>query len=156
MAPLPPDAIPKVQQLIRLMASDQDGEALGAVRAMARLLKSKGNDFHDLAGAISAMPAQERAIDSPFAWDAAGYEPDYYEPTPRGACPTWSSLRGFERKDWASVVVKKFETRAADDRQAMIKLRFKIINAPDRALTHQEQRLFDRMVRLAWTAGLRP
>jgi hypothetical protein len=39
-------------KLIRLLASDNDGEALAAVRALARALKASGCDFHDLASIV--------------------------------------------------------------------------------------------------------
>ena len=41
-------------KLIRLLASDVDGEALAAVRALDRTLRADGCDFHDLAGLVEA------------------------------------------------------------------------------------------------------
>ena len=41
-------------KLIRLLASDVDGEVLAAVRALGRTLKAGGCDFHDLAGLVEA------------------------------------------------------------------------------------------------------
>jgi hypothetical protein len=43
---------PRVGQLLRLLASDSDGEALAACRALGRTLASAGADFHALAAAI--------------------------------------------------------------------------------------------------------
>ena len=40
---------PRLGALIRVLASPQDGEALGAARAIGRVLTSAGLDFHDLA-----------------------------------------------------------------------------------------------------------
>jgi hypothetical protein len=40
--------------LIRLLGSDTDGEALGAARALKRVLKAHGADFHTLAALIEA------------------------------------------------------------------------------------------------------
>jgi flagellar biosynthesis regulator FlbT len=39
----------KVTKLIRLLASDKDGEVLNAVRSIDRLLKKHGKSFNDLA-----------------------------------------------------------------------------------------------------------
>lgn len=47
-------ARPAVAKLIRLLASDVDGEVLAAVRALGRALKASGCDFHDLAGIVEA------------------------------------------------------------------------------------------------------
>lgn len=43
---------PRVAQLIRLLASNSDGEALAACRALGRTLASVGQDFHSLAAAV--------------------------------------------------------------------------------------------------------
>jgi hypothetical protein len=48
---------PRVGQLIRLLGSSQDGEALGACRALGRVLASAGADFHELAASIEAQAA---------------------------------------------------------------------------------------------------
>ena len=45
---------PALAKLIRLLASDVDGEALAAVRALGRALKASGCDFHDLASIVEA------------------------------------------------------------------------------------------------------
>ena len=47
-------ARPALAKLIRLLASDVDGEALAAVRALGRALKASGCDFHDLASIVEA------------------------------------------------------------------------------------------------------
>ena len=47
-------ARPAVAKLIRLLASDVDGEVLAAVRALGRALKASGCDFHDLASIVEA------------------------------------------------------------------------------------------------------
>jgi len=46
-----PDAA-RLAQLVRLLASDKDGERLAAVAAIDRALKTDGLDFHDLAAAV--------------------------------------------------------------------------------------------------------
>jgi hypothetical protein len=45
---------PRVGRLIRLLGSSHDGEALGACRALARVLASAETDFHELAATIEA------------------------------------------------------------------------------------------------------
>jgi hypothetical protein len=52
---------PAVAKLIRLLASDVDGEALSAVRALGRALKANGCDFHDLAGLVEAPSTSARS-----------------------------------------------------------------------------------------------
>jgi hypothetical protein len=44
-----PQTAPKIAKLIRLLDSDQDGEALGAARGLRRVLESEGGSLHDLA-----------------------------------------------------------------------------------------------------------
>lgn len=50
---------PRVGQLIRLLASDRDGEVVAAARALKRTLTSVGQDFHALANSLerSSPPA---------------------------------------------------------------------------------------------------
>ena len=43
----------KLSKLIPRLAIDQDGGIIATVRAIARLLKSDGHDFHDLAEALT-------------------------------------------------------------------------------------------------------
>ena len=44
---------PKIAKLVAMLASDRDGEVLGAVRAIARTLKAASADFNDLAAAVA-------------------------------------------------------------------------------------------------------
>lgn len=44
---------PKLPQLVRLLASDHDGEVVAAARAIGRALDSAGLSFHDLADRLS-------------------------------------------------------------------------------------------------------
>jgi hypothetical protein len=45
-------AVPTVVKLVRLLGSDKDHEALGAARALKRVLAAAGLDLHDLANII--------------------------------------------------------------------------------------------------------
>jgi DNA-binding NarL/FixJ family response regulator len=56
--PLPPEAVPRFAKCVRLLASDQPGEALAARDALMRAFSSVGWDFNDLADAIEAAFTQ--------------------------------------------------------------------------------------------------
>jgi hypothetical protein len=45
---------PMLPNLVRMLGSDKDGEALDAARALKRVLKAHGADFHTLAALIEA------------------------------------------------------------------------------------------------------
>src|SRR5215207_6187820 len=47
---------PKLLKLIPLLSSDRDGEVLATVRAIERMLRSAGLDWHELADAVGAEP----------------------------------------------------------------------------------------------------
>jgi hypothetical protein len=55
--PLPTAVREKLGKLVPLLSSNQDGERVGAVAAIERVLKSNGFDWHDLTGLITAPPA---------------------------------------------------------------------------------------------------
>ena len=55
--PLPPAVRDKLGKLLPLLSSDHNGERVGAVAAIERVLKSAGLDWHDLTGVITAPPA---------------------------------------------------------------------------------------------------
>ena len=54
MGAISTEVAPKLGRLIRLLDSDNDGEALAAARALRRTLRSTGHDLHDLAATIEA------------------------------------------------------------------------------------------------------
>jgi hypothetical protein len=57
---------PRIGQLIRLLASDKDGEVVATARALARTLKSVGADFHELANLVERpSPALELSAPRP-------------------------------------------------------------------------------------------
>ena len=58
MAALPSTILPRVGALLRLLGSDQDGEALGAARALGRTLSAAGLDLHALAYVVEHPPAR--------------------------------------------------------------------------------------------------
>ena len=59
MSTVPATIAPRVGQLIRLLASDSDGEALAACRALGGTLASVGQDFHALAAIEQSEPAAQ-------------------------------------------------------------------------------------------------
>jgi hypothetical protein len=55
---------PRIGQLIRLLASNSDGEVVAAARALGRTLASVGEDFHSLADSIErSTPATHHECD---------------------------------------------------------------------------------------------
>jgi hypothetical protein len=51
--------IEKIQKLIRLLSSPNDGEALAAVHALQRVLREEGTDIHELAARIEGLSQAE-------------------------------------------------------------------------------------------------
>lgn len=62
--------VARAGQLVRLMGSDRDGEALCAVRALDRLLKANGKDWH---------------------WCADVLDREFHAPIPRIERPQWQT-----------------------------------------------------------------
>lgn len=61
MSGLAPHVAPKVARLVGLLASDHDGEVIGAARALRRVLDGAGLDLCDLAAVIEGRQnAQDR------------------------------------------------------------------------------------------------
>jgi hypothetical protein len=51
--------VEKIQKLIRLLSSPNDGEALAAVHALQRVLREGGTDVHELAARIEGLSQVE-------------------------------------------------------------------------------------------------
>ena len=51
--------VEKIQKLIRLLSSPNDGEALAAVHALQRVLREEGSDIHELAARIEGLSQAE-------------------------------------------------------------------------------------------------
>src|SRR6516164_6090992 len=51
--------VEKIQKLIKLLSSPNDGEALAAVHALQRVLRETGSDIHDLAARIEGLSEAE-------------------------------------------------------------------------------------------------
>jgi hypothetical protein len=54
--PLPPAVREKLGKLVPLLSSNHNGERVGALAAIERVLKSAGLDWHDFTGWITAPP----------------------------------------------------------------------------------------------------
>jgi hypothetical protein len=54
--PLPPVVREKLGKLVPMLSSNQDGERVGAVAAIERVLKAAGLDWHDFTGWVTAPP----------------------------------------------------------------------------------------------------
>jgi hypothetical protein len=55
----------KLAKLLPMLSSDRDGERIGAVAAIGRVLKSEKLDWHDLAAHVKAKPVQEQPQPKP-------------------------------------------------------------------------------------------
>lgn len=53
---IPPEAIERIRKVVPRLSSDSEGEVLGTVAALRRILASAGHDFHDLANEVGAAP----------------------------------------------------------------------------------------------------
>ena len=58
----------KLAKLLPLLSSDRDGERVGTVAAIDRVLKSAKLDWHDVAAQITAEPVEERPQPQGGAW----------------------------------------------------------------------------------------
>ncbi|HEX9322907.1 MAG TPA: hypothetical protein VF913_12410 [Xanthobacteraceae bacterium] len=62
------DVADRVGTLVRLLGSPNDGEALGAARALGRVLEGAHLDFHDLAHGVVTAPAHTQPEDHWSGW----------------------------------------------------------------------------------------
>ena len=53
---------PKLGKLVRLLASDRDGEALAAARMIGRTLAGANLSFHDLAAVVEREPERANSV----------------------------------------------------------------------------------------------
>jgi hypothetical protein len=65
LATLPAAERTRLAQLVRLVSSDHDGEALGAARALGWKLRTLGCDFDDLAKLVEAPTPVPRVTAPP-------------------------------------------------------------------------------------------
>ena len=150
MGALPAKILPRLGQLIRMLASDQDGEALAAARALSRTLVADGKSLHDLAEVVEA--GQTPAPSNPYfdyGWEPP--EPAHQSP------PTWNDLRDFERRDWLSTFVRKLDIPDKAEMAALVRLRSDSLSTIGMwRPTRKQLELFTRLMERAWKIGVRP
>jgi hypothetical protein len=67
--PLPLTVRDKLGKLLPMLSSDHDGERVGAVAAIERVLKNHGRDWHDLAAVLVANSVSRERPQPPAADD---------------------------------------------------------------------------------------
>ncbi|GJD43985.1 hypothetical protein AFCDBAGC_1847 [Methylobacterium cerastii] len=76
-------AIPeKVRRIVPTLGSPVDGEALGACRAIGRVLQGEGLSYHDLAAAIPVRTEIPVLSRTPPEWDTARWRSASTRPAP--------------------------------------------------------------------------
>ncbi len=116
---------PVLAKLVRLLASDSDGEALGAVRALGRALRANGLDFHDLAREIETPAAPSSDVhnhfddDSAETWetmvDACVDQPDRFTSKEQQfleSMQTWYGEPTQKQLDWLAALFKRVRRAA--------------------------------------------
>ena len=157
MANLPPKILPRLGQLIRMLGSDQDGEALNAARAIARTLESEGKTFHELAVLVESgsnldFAPPPRTEGRHGARTPTPPPPPYYR-----SRPNWEDLREFQKRDWLTVFLTKLRL---SPEQAALMTDYRVkANAED--LMHwfpseKQLRVAKQLLKLAWKTGARP
>jgi hypothetical protein len=94
MNPLPA-LPPNLTKLVRLLASDSDGEVLATARAIGRTLKGSGLDFNALATRIELCARQPEVR-------IVYREPE--APRPSDRLPVWSDLNRSARFAWLAAI----------------------------------------------------
>lgn len=62
--------MPTLRQLVPMLSSDQDGEVLATVRAIGRMLKKEGSDWHQLAARLdNPIPSMQPRQRPRATWD---------------------------------------------------------------------------------------
>ena len=111
MKPIPRALRSALAKLVRLLASNVDGEVLAAVRAIGRTLEASGCDIHDFAGLVEAPPT------APSTHPEAGFHDQFNGPTahdrsrsdriPRKS-PRQSSPRAVGFQTWPSAALQYY------------------------------------------------
>jgi hypothetical protein len=101
----------RTQSLIAMLASPNDGEALAACRALARVLRADGLDFHDLARGFVVREVSAPRAAAPGRADIAWLlkrGPGVYRPA------EWDFLQRLNR--WTGTLTPKQAAWLADIR----------------------------------------
>jgi hypothetical protein len=135
-----PSIAPKLAKIFPLLASDRDGEVLGAVVAIRRTLAAVGLDLHDLAGAIGATTDADRTVSA-----------DFVRPAPR-----WKELSHQERCAWLSAVLDRDDALSDFERQRVEEIHNKQRAGMWFSASWQRIRLVDEVLARAHAMGVRP
>lgn len=81
---IPPGVTERLEKLIPLLGSDNDGAALGAARAIERTLRAASLDFHALAASIRPRTVWR---DAAFATPGFNYANEFRQAQPTGVRP---------------------------------------------------------------------
>ncbi len=151
-AELPSTILPRVQRMIRLLDSPQDGEVLAAARALQRTLAEKGLSFHDLAAAVRTSTDPSTLRRQRTARTPTPDPPPFYRTKPK-----WDDLRGFQKRDWLTVFLNKLQLSPSQkalisDYRVKLNTEEPIYWQPSKQQLHLVKQLLD----LAWKAGARP
>jgi hypothetical protein len=132
--------LPKVCRLIRMLGSANDGEALGAARALDRTLRSEGSDFHDLARALESGDRGETKLGTGGADNAR-------------SCPTWFLLSRALKLAWLEIILDHSEPGGWTEGFAL-NVRERI--ASGAPLTTKQAACAQTLVAQSWQQGARP
>ncbi len=158
MADLAP-VLPKVVPLVRLLASENDGEALGAARAIGRVLNGAGLTLHDLADRLTA-PAPfvyvPRPPPPPPSPSSPSPDSHAFREARQSPWPSFSRLRHSERLAWMTAVQGSPYSMEKDTKAAFYELQAKLTVRPHEIPTRKETNLFNRVVKTLWVLGVRP
>ena len=138
---------PKLTKLILLLSSNQDGEVVAAARAIGRTLSGAGMDWHSLAKALSAPPAQ-----SAKPSNATSSEPKakaYSPPPPPPGPPRWRSLDRIDRLTHLSYIcymgsLSLWERSFAKSIEALLEA------SPSATLTPKQIQILDALLAKEW------
>ena len=142
---------PRLGQLVRLLASPIDGEALAAARALDRTLQRAGGTLHDLAEIIERGPEtrvvyrdREIVVEKPFK--PARKRKSRSPPAP------WQVLNPDQQLLWLDKLLacdrlNRWETGFVSS------LRAQLVNFPDRQTTPRQRATVDEILARAWSAG---
>ena len=153
---------PRLGQLIRMLSSDQDGEALNAARAIGRTLVGAQLDFHALAEFVESAPApySYRPTSSsyrPADRQSTASKPAQQAPKPKAPnpWPTWGTLKRSQQIAWIDAIQDGPHSIDKNTRPEWDALRRKVVCAPHELLTRREINLCNRLIRSSWEKGVR-
>ena len=156
--------LPKIEPLVRMLASDHDHEALSAVRALGRVLLSGDASFHDLADALNRpsppddredaywrRPQRRYAGSADFVAPRRSHRPP---PKPAGP-PLWEALNKAAKMAWLTRVAE-CERLTLDQRTAAGQLRAQFFSQPHRSVKPAQAAAINAVFFQAWIQDVRP